>query len=76
MRFYKQPHALYAGIDLHARSMFIHILDEQGQTRFEQDRPARPARTPSQALTGTPRRTWNSPRRRERLDSFRTIAPC
>jgi hypothetical protein len=24
MRFYKQPHAFYAGIDLHARSMFTH----------------------------------------------------
>ena len=26
MRFYKQPHAFYAGVDLHARTMFIHIL--------------------------------------------------
>lgn len=25
MRFYKQPHAFYAGIDLHARSMFTHL---------------------------------------------------
>ena len=30
MRFYKQPHAFYAGIDLHARSMFTHILDHAG----------------------------------------------
>src|SRR4051812_27647731 len=27
MRFYKQPHAFYAGVDLHARNMFTHILD-------------------------------------------------
>jgi hypothetical protein len=38
MRFYNQQHRYYCGIDLHARSMFIHILDAQGQTRFEQDR--------------------------------------
>ena len=31
MRFYKQPHAFYAGIDLHAKKlMFIHILDQHG----------------------------------------------
>jgi hypothetical protein len=24
MRFYNQPHAFYAGVDLHARSMFTH----------------------------------------------------
>src|SRR6266850_909851 len=33
MRFYNQQHRYYCGIDLHARSMFIHILDAQGQTR-------------------------------------------
>jgi hypothetical protein len=42
MRFSNQQHRYYCGIDLHARSMFIHILDAQGQTRFEQDRPACP----------------------------------
>ena len=34
MRFYKQPHAFYAGVDLHARSMFTHILDHAGKTVF------------------------------------------
>ena len=43
MRFYKQPHAFYAGIDLHARSMFTHILDHAGATVFERDLPASPA---------------------------------
>jgi transposase len=42
MRFYKQPHAFYAGIDLHARSMFTHILDQAGTTVFERDLPANP----------------------------------
>jgi transposase len=42
MRFYKQPHAFYAGIDLHARSMFTHILDSAGATVFERDLPATP----------------------------------
>jgi hypothetical protein len=42
MRFYKQTHNFYAGIDLHARSMFAHILDQQGNTVFEQDLPASP----------------------------------
>ena len=42
MRFYKQPHAFYVGVDLHARSMFTHILDHAGTTVFERDLPASP----------------------------------
>jgi transposase len=42
MRFYKQQHRYYAGIDLHARSMFTHILDADGNTVFEKDLPAGP----------------------------------
>ena len=42
MRFYKQPHAFYAGVDLHARSMFTHILDSAGATVFERNVPANP----------------------------------
>ena len=42
MRFYNATHAFYAGIDLHARSMFTHILDSQGATVFERDMPAIP----------------------------------
>ena len=42
MRFYKQPHAFYAGVDLHARSMYTHILDHAGATVFEHDLPAQP----------------------------------
>ena len=42
MRFYNHPHAFYAGVDLHARSMFTHILDSAGATVFEADLPASP----------------------------------
>src|ERR1019366_8637567 len=43
MRFYNHSHAFYAGVDLHARSMFTHILDHDGKTVFEADLPANPA---------------------------------
>ncbi|HYV38811.1 MAG TPA: hypothetical protein VE988_24215 [Gemmataceae bacterium] len=29
MRFYNQQHQYYCGVDLHARSMYLHILDHQ-----------------------------------------------
>ena len=43
MRPYTQQHPFYCGVDLHARSMYVHILDDQNQTRFAQDLPASPA---------------------------------
>ena len=42
MRVYNQPHGFYCGIDLHARSLFVHVLDHTGCTRLEQDIPASP----------------------------------
>jgi hypothetical protein len=39
MRFYNQPHAAYCGVDLHARTMYLHILDDRGHTRFDQNLP-------------------------------------
>jgi hypothetical protein len=42
MRLYQQPHAFYAGIDLHARFLFPHVLDAMGRTVFERDLPACP----------------------------------
>src|SRR5450432_812476 len=39
---YNQPHKYYCGVDLHARSLFTHVLDHTGQTVFEQDLPASP----------------------------------
>ena len=31
MRFYTKQHLYYCGIDLHARSMYLCILDQQGE---------------------------------------------
>ena len=42
MRFYNHTHAFYAGIDLHARSMFTHLLDHASTTVFERDLSASP----------------------------------
>src|SRR5262245_28874378 len=47
MRFYKQPldqkpHRFYCGVDLHARSMYLCILDAAGQTLLHRDQPADP----------------------------------
>ncbi len=38
-----QPHAYYCGVDLHARSLFVHICDPAGHTCFEKNLPAQPA---------------------------------
>jgi hypothetical protein len=42
MRFYNQPHRFYAGIDLHARTLFVCVLDQDGQVRFHQNLAAKP----------------------------------
>jgi hypothetical protein len=42
MRFYQQPHRFYCGVDLHARSMYLCILDHAGQTVLHQNYPADP----------------------------------
>ena len=39
---YNQPHQFYAGVDLHARSMFVHVLSAKGKAVFERDLPAEP----------------------------------
>jgi len=48
MRFYIQspdevPHRFYCGVDLHARSMYLCILDQAGTIRFHQNLAADPA---------------------------------
>jgi hypothetical protein len=40
---YNQPHRYYCGVDLHARTLFVHILDDTGTTRLEQKLAASPA---------------------------------
>src|SRR3954471_8918213 len=42
MRFYTQQHRFYCGGDLHARTLYLHVLDAEGQTCFEANLPARP----------------------------------
>jgi transposase len=42
MRCYTNSHRFYCGVDLHARSLFTHVLDHKGRTVFEQDLPADP----------------------------------
>lgn len=37
MRFYNQRHKFYCGIDLHARKMYVCILDSQGKTKVHQN---------------------------------------
>src|SRR3990172_1072891 len=42
MRFYTTQHQFYCGIDLHARSMYVCILDAAGTTVFHKDLSATP----------------------------------
>jgi transposase len=42
MKFYTQQHRFYCGIDLHARTMFVCILDSQGREVLSQDLPSSP----------------------------------
>ena len=42
MRFYSQQHQFYCGIDLHARSMHLCILDNVGAVVFDRNLPCRP----------------------------------
>ena len=32
MRFYNQQHRFYCGVDLHARTLALHVLNAQGET--------------------------------------------
>jgi len=43
MRVYNTQDPFYCGVDLHARSLFVNVLDDRGTTRFEQDLSASPA---------------------------------
>ena len=42
MRSYTRPHRFYAGVDLHARALFLCILDREGQARFSRSRWGQP----------------------------------
>src|SRR6202163_4187017 len=42
MRFYEGKHPFYCGIDLHARSMHVCILDHDGKVVFDKNLACRP----------------------------------
>jgi transposase len=42
MRFYTGQHRFYCGVDLHARTMHLCLLDHAGQVVFDRNLPARP----------------------------------
>lgn len=43
MHYFRGTHPYYCGVDLHARTMFVHVLDADGKTVLEADLPAEPA---------------------------------
>ena len=42
MRFYTTQHRFYAGIDLHARTLHLCVLDQHGNTVYDKNLPAKP----------------------------------
>ena len=42
MKFYTQQHRYYCGIDLHARTMYVCILDQQGEILLHRSIPSSP----------------------------------
>jgi hypothetical protein len=42
MRFYTSQHAHYCGVDLHARTMYLCVLDSAGEVRLHRNLPTRP----------------------------------
>jgi hypothetical protein len=42
MRFYTTPHQFYCGIDLHARTMYVCILNQAGEIMVHHDMKASP----------------------------------
>jgi len=44
MRFYQQQHEFYCGVDLHARSMHVCIVDTDGLTKVHKNIDATPDR--------------------------------
>ena len=42
MRFYNRSHQFYVGIDLHARQMYVCVIDSNGQTQLHRNMPTDP----------------------------------
>ena len=43
MRFYNHQHRFYCGVDRHARTMYVCVLDQAGNIVLHKDLPAEPA---------------------------------
>jgi len=44
MRFYTNQHCHYCGIDLHTKTMYVCILDRDGQVLAHKNLPSNPKR--------------------------------
>ena len=44
MRFYQTQHGFYCGVDLHARTMHVCVVDAEGKTREHENLPCDPGR--------------------------------
>ena len=42
MRFYPQQHPFYCGVDLHAKTMHVCVVDQAGETLVHRNLPSRP----------------------------------
>jgi hypothetical protein len=42
MRFYTKPHKFYGGIDLHARTMYLCLLNQDGESVLHRNMKAAP----------------------------------
>ncbi len=58
MRFYQQQHPFYCGIDLHAKTMYVCIVDQAGEILEHRDIKTRPdARVTVEGASENPVRT-------------------
>ncbi|MBL8827327.1 MAG: hypothetical protein JNM18_10095 [Planctomycetaceae bacterium] len=44
MRFYQQQHGFYCGVDLHAKTMHVRVVNQAGDTLAHQNIETRPER--------------------------------
>ncbi len=44
MNFYNNTHPYYCGIDLHAKSLYVCIIDQEGEIYLHKEIPAAPDR--------------------------------
>ena len=74
MRFYNQPHRFYCGVDLHARTMYLCILDQAGAIVLHQEVPAEPGAFLEAMVTRAWRETGNSDRSDSRIHEMKNAA--